>query len=45
MAAQLLTGAAGVFVPVPTTTAFLITSGTTPLAASTLYVWGYTCTQ
>ena len=45
LAAQLLTGAAGVFVPVPTTTAFVITSGTTALAASTLYVWGYTCTQ
>jgi hypothetical protein len=26
-------------------TAFTIASGATALAASTLYTWGYTCTQ
>jgi hypothetical protein len=26
-------------------TAFAITAGTTALAATTLYTWGYTCTQ
>jgi hypothetical protein len=44
-AAALLSGATQVYVPVPTTTAFQINSGTTALAASTLYTWGYTCTQ
>ncbi len=44
-AARLLTGAADVFVPLPSTTAFVIDSGTTPLVASTLYTWEYTCTQ
>jgi hypothetical protein len=44
-AASGIVGAANVYVPVPTTTAFLITSGTTALAASTLYTWGYTCIQ
>jgi hypothetical protein len=44
-AATALSGAQKAYVPVPTTTAFLIDSGSTPLAASTLYVWGYNCTQ
>jgi Pectate lyase superfamily protein len=45
-AANLLQGtAANVFVPVPSTTAFVLTSGTSALTASTLYTWGYTCTQ
>ncbi len=44
-AAAALSGASQVFVPVPSTTAFSIDSGQTALAASTLYTWGYTCTQ
>jgi len=44
-AAALLTGPTQVYVPVPTTTAFQINSGTSALAAGTLYTWGYTCTQ
>ncbi|HET6215864.1 MAG TPA: hypothetical protein VFE27_02525, partial [Acidobacteriaceae bacterium] len=44
-AAKQLSGAADVFIPVPSTTAFTINSDTTPLVASTLYTWGYTCTQ
>jgi len=44
-AAAALTGAANVYVPVGSNTAFSISSGTTALAASTLYTWGYTCTQ
>ena len=44
-AASALSGAQKAFVPVPTTTAFAIDSGATALVASTLYVWGYTCTQ
>ncbi len=44
-AARLLTGAADVYVPLPSTSAFTINSGTTPLVASTLYTWEYTCTQ
>ena len=43
-AAQLL-GANGPYVPVPSTTAFTIASGSTALAASTLYTWGYHCFQ
>jgi Pectate lyase superfamily protein len=44
-AASALTGAGKVFVPVGSNTAFAIASGGTALAASTLYTWGYTCTQ
>ncbi len=44
-AASALSGADQVYVPVGSNTAFTITSGTTALAASTLYIWGYTCTQ
>jgi hypothetical protein len=44
-AASALTGAAQAFVPVGSNTAFTISSGATALAASTLYTWGYTCTQ
>jgi hypothetical protein len=44
-AASALSGAGQVYVPVGSNTAFTITSGTTALAASTLYIWGYTCTQ
>ena len=44
-AASALSGAGQVYVPVGSNTAFTITSGTTALAASTLYTWGYTCTQ
>jgi hypothetical protein len=44
-AASALSGAAQVYVPVGSNTAFTITSGPTALAASTLYIWGYTCTQ
>ena len=43
-AAQLL-AASGPYIPVPTTTAFTVTAGPTALAATTLYTWGYTCTQ
>ncbi|MGC2399475.1 MAG: glycosyl hydrolase family 28-related protein [Acidobacteriaceae bacterium] len=42
-AAELL-GTAGPYIPVGSATAFSLTS-TTALAASTLYTWGYTCTQ
>ncbi len=44
-AASGLSGASQVYVPVGSNTAFTITSGTAALAASTLYIWGYTCTQ
>jgi hypothetical protein len=44
-AASALSGAGKAFVPVGSNTAFAITSGTTALAASTLYTWGYSCTQ
>jgi hypothetical protein len=38
-------GAGQVFAPIPTTTAFTISSGTSPLAASMTYIWGYRCDQ
>ena len=44
-AAAALSGAAQAYVPVGSNTAFTINSGATALAASTLYTWGYTCTQ
>lgn len=44
-AATALTGAGNAYIPVSSNTAFTINSGTTALAASTLYTWGYTCTQ
>jgi Pectate lyase superfamily protein len=44
-AASALTGAGKAYVPVGSNTAFAITSGTTALVASTLYTWGYTCSQ
>jgi Pectate lyase superfamily protein len=44
-AASALSGAEKAYVPVGSNTAFSITSGSTALAASTLYTWGYTCTQ
>ena len=44
-AASALTGAGKVFVPVGSNTGFSITAGSTALSASTLYTWGYTCTQ
>jgi Pectate lyase superfamily protein len=44
-AAATLTGAGNVYVPLGTNTAFSISSGATALAPSTLYTWGYTCTQ
>jgi Pectate lyase superfamily protein len=44
-AASALSGAGKAFVPVGSNAAFAITSGTTALAASTLYTWGYSCTQ
>jgi hypothetical protein len=44
-ASSALTGAAKAYIPVGSNTAFAITAGTTALAASTLYTWGYTCTQ
>ena len=44
-AAAALSGASQVFVPVGSTTAFSVSSGSTALAASTLYTWGYMCTQ
>jgi len=44
-ASSTLSGASQVYVPVGSNTAFTITSGSTALAASTLYIWGYTCTQ
>jgi hypothetical protein len=44
-AASALSGAAQAYVPVGSNTAFTINSGATALAASTLYTWGYTCTQ
>jgi hypothetical protein len=43
-AATDITGTANVYVPLPSTTAFSISSQTA-LAGSTLYTWGYTCTQ
>ncbi len=44
-AASALTGAGKAYVPVGSNTAFAITSGATALVASTLYTWGYMCTQ
>jgi hypothetical protein len=44
-AASALTGAGKAYIPVGSNTVFAITAGTTALAASTLYTWGYTCTQ
>ena len=44
-AAAALSGAGVVYVPVGSNTAFTISSGATALAASTLYTWGYSCTQ
>ena len=44
-AASALTGAGKAYIPVGSNTAFSIASGATALAASTLYIWGYTCTQ
>ena len=44
-AASALSGAAKAYIPVGSNTAFAITVGTTALAASTLYTWGYTCTS
>jgi Pectate lyase superfamily protein len=44
-AASALTGAGKAYVPVGSNTGFSISSGTTALVASTLYTWGYTCTQ
>ncbi|MGB8538935.1 MAG: glycosyl hydrolase family 28-related protein [Acidobacteriaceae bacterium] len=44
-AAAALSGAAQAYVPVGSNTAFTINAGATALAASTLYTWGYTCTQ
>jgi hypothetical protein len=44
-AASALSGAAKAFVPVGSNAGFAITAGGTALAASTLYTWGYTCTQ
>jgi hypothetical protein len=40
-----LSGAGMAYVPVGSNTVFTISSGTTALAATTLYTWGYTCTQ
>jgi hypothetical protein len=45
IAAAALNGAGQVFAPIQTTTAFTISSGTSPLAASTTYIWGYRCDQ
>jgi hypothetical protein len=44
-AAAGLSGAANVYVPVGSASSFSIASNSTALAASTLYTWGYTCTQ
>ncbi len=44
-AAAALSGTANVYIPVGSNTALSIASGSTALAASTLYTWGYTCTQ
>ncbi len=44
-AASALTGAGQAYIPVGSNTAFSITAGATALAATTLYTWGYTCTQ
>jgi hypothetical protein len=44
-AAAALTGTAAAYVPVGSQTAFTIAVGSTALAASTLYIWGYACTQ
>jgi hypothetical protein len=44
-AASALTATAKAYIPVGSNTAFTITAGTSALAASTLYTWGYTCTQ
>jgi hypothetical protein len=44
-ASSALTGAGKAFIPVGSNTSFAISSGATALAASTLYIWGYTCTQ
>jgi hypothetical protein len=44
-AASALTGAGKAYIPVGSNTAFTINSGASALAAATLYIWGYTCTQ
>jgi hypothetical protein len=44
-AAAGLSGAGNVYVPVGSASSFSIASNSTALAASTLYTWGYTCTQ
>jgi hypothetical protein len=45
-AASALSGAANVFIPLTSSeSAFTVNANTTALAASTLYTWGYTCTQ
>jgi len=44
-AAAGLSGAANVYIPVGSASSFSIASNSTALAASTLYTWGYTCTQ
>jgi Pectate lyase superfamily protein len=44
-AASALSGAGQAYVPVGSNTGFAIAAGTTGLSASTLYTWGYTCTQ
>jgi hypothetical protein len=44
-ATSALSGAGLAYIPVGSNTAFTIASGATALAASTLYTWGYTCTQ
>jgi hypothetical protein len=45
-AASVLSGAANVYIPLTSSeSAFTVNSNTTALAASTLYTWGYICTQ
>jgi hypothetical protein len=45
-AASALSGAANVYIPLTSSeSAFTVNANTTALAASTLYTWGYTCTQ
>ncbi len=44
-AASALSGTGQAYIPVGSNSAFAITSGATALAATTLYTWGYTCTQ
>jgi hypothetical protein len=41
--AAALSGATGVFIATPTTTQFVLTSGSTALAAATTYAWEYRC--